>query len=152
MKRIIIYIILSAVAFIAPVNRINVENLQPVEVIAIYSKDGMITVTTDADDFGSGKTISAAIENMKETATAVIYLDTAQYLLIDEQIRLQIGELRKYLKESVKVSLISGRLNLELASKYLETHGGYVKLKHWKPDLNMHILKNEILVKEHDNN
>ena len=82
MKRIPIYIILIALVFIAPVRRVDVGTLEPVEIIAVSKERGMTVVRTDTDDVGIGKSIEQALEDLKQTATGVVYLDTAEFLLL----------------------------------------------------------------------
>lgn len=145
MKRIPIYILLVALTFIAPVDRVDVGKLQPVEVVAIYSESGQIVLQTDTGDTGWGADAAQALKDLKETAAAVVYLDTAEYLLVQKDIQQYIEPIRKDLKRSVKVCLTDGLLDLKQAGKYLGVHGDCPKLRDWKSGDNLPILTEEII-------
>ena len=77
MRRILYGVILLA-AFFAPVERLDVAKLLPVEAVAIYLEEGQVVLETDSEDRGRGDTVQAALENLKQNATKIIYLDTAR--------------------------------------------------------------------------
>ena len=143
MKRTLIYIVLLIVTFIAPVDRVNVGHLQPVEVIAVSEMNNGILIQTDTGDMGIGENVAEAVKNLKENATGIIYMDTARYLLVDENTQNQTAQLRSYLKDSVQVCLTDGEIDMEEVGKYLKTHGKYPTLREWKPNSDAPILVNE---------
>ena len=132
MKRIPIYIISICLTFFAPVKRVDVGMLQPVEIIYVGDKNGQMLVRTDTGDCGIGDSFSEALKNMHETSPFVIYLDTADYLLIRENTKLEPDEVAKHLKTSIRVCLVNEIEDLQMAGKYLKTHGDCPKLKEWK--------------------
>ena len=78
----ILYINIIVAVFFAPVDRLDIAKLLPVEAVAVYRENDTVVLKTDTDNTGRGKTVWEALKNLKENAVSVIYLDTADYLLI----------------------------------------------------------------------
>ena len=148
MKRIAIYIVLIALTVVAPVNRVDVGHLQPVEVIAISQDGNKIILRTDTGDMGRGDNVEQALTDMKETSAHIIYLDTAEYLLIEKTVKQKAEPIRKYLKGSVKVCLTENITNYQGIGVYLESHGNFPRLKRWSANQNTPILKAEKISKK----
>ena len=143
MKRIPIYIILIALVFIAPVRRVDVGTLEPVEIIAVSKESGLTLVRTDTDDVGIGKSIEQALEDLKQTATGVVYLDTAEFLLLAKGCEAEGQQLKKWLADSVRVCATQGELDLKAAVKYLRAHGMFPKLSQWKLNEKLPVLTSD---------
>lgn len=130
MRRSFLYMLVLAAVLICPTKATDVGKLQPVQTVAVYQNEDGYTVLTDTEDVGRGESIPAAIENLKATTPATIYLDTAQFLIAgNEQL---IESLRPYLKKSVKLCLFVGQLPMETVSKFLSAHHVGEKLGDWK--------------------
>ena len=133
MKRLLFYGLILAVVWVLPIERLDVAQLQPVEVIAIYPQGDQVILTTDTGDIGSGTDAMAALENMQQTSTGVIYLDTAEYLLFAPGTETEVEALRSELKDRVKICNVSQPIDLEDAAKYLPIHGDLPCLRQWQP-------------------
>lgn len=120
--RILLYIAILAAMFLAPVERLDIAKLAPVEAVAVYMEEGQITLQTDGENIGKGATAQEALADLKENALAVIYLDTADYLLIGEGAENAANDLRQYLRESVQIGKYNGG-NVKEEAKYLDVHG-----------------------------
>jgi len=120
--RILLYIVILAVMFFAPVDRLDIAKLEPVEAVAIYMEGGQVVLQTDGESIGIGNTAQEALADLKENALAVIYLDTADYLLIGEGAEHAAQDLRQYLRESVQIGKYNGG-NVKEEAKYLDVHG-----------------------------
>ena len=119
--RTVLYILIIILTFLAPVQRLDVAKLQPVEAIAIYTEQDTVIIKTDTEDMGIGETALQALQDLKETAPAVIYLDTAEYLLIAPGAEKYAEELKTHLKTTVKVRMYSGS-EVKEEVKYLDAH------------------------------
>lgn len=117
----ILYILIIILTLAAPVKRLDVAKLQPVEAIALYTEQDTVVLLTDTEDTGRGKTAQQALENLKATTAAVIYLDTAEYLLVAEDAASYAEELKPYLKSSVKIRVYNGG-KVKEEVKYLDAH------------------------------
>lgn len=143
MKRIILYALILALVWIMPIERTDVAQLRPVEVIAIYKHADTVVMATDTEDIGVGADAASALENMRQTSPAVIYLDTAQYLLIARNAEGEAQFLCDTLKGSTKVCRISSDINLKDAGKYLPVHGNLPSLQEWKTGQHLPTLSTE---------
>ncbi len=130
--RILIYIVILALTFLAPVERVDVASLLPIESVAVYMEGDAVVLETDTEDTGRGETVSQALQNLKDVTPAVVYLDTAEYLLVSEDAVTQVDGLREYLKPSIKVCIWDAKGSVKDAAKYLSVHGDTVPLRDWK--------------------
>ena len=105
MKRIVLYAAILALVWLIPVERADVADLRPVRAVQIYMLNGEVALLTDTEDIGYGADALAALSDMKKTASGVIYLDTAEYLLVSEAAIGQVSQLRQHLKPSVTLYL-----------------------------------------------
>ena len=128
----ILSIVILMLSLAAPVKRLDVAKLQPVETVAVYYSGNAVVLETDTGDVGQGSTAAKALQDLKESACSVIYLDTAEYLLIGQNAQNAAAELRPFLKDSVKVGSYHGG-DVMKETAYWEIHGDLPKLKTWKP-------------------
>ncbi len=119
--KILLYVLLIALSLLAPVQRLDVAKLQPVEAVAVYVKEGEVVLLTDTEDTGRGETAMEALADMKENTIGIIYLDTAEYLLVAPGAEAYADELLSNLKPSVKVGQYNGG-NVKDEAKYMDAH------------------------------
>lgn len=112
--------------------KVDVAMLRPIEVIYVNEDSGNVILQTDTDDVGIGTTAMRALENMKQTSPAVIYLDTARYLLIGPEGENAAKQLQGILKESVQVCKTEASIRLKDVAAYLPAHGELPKYSQWK--------------------
>ena len=121
---------MAALALLLMAGRgMDIGRLRPVEVVQLYEKAGLLFLKTDTGDVGWGLTIEQAVEKLKETTPAEIYLDTADYLLLEEGTEECIPVLKMYLKSKTKVVYAPEDIDLEEAAAYLRIHGPSKSLK-----------------------
>ncbi len=130
--RIIAYLIILALLLIAPVERLDVAKLEPVQTVAVYTEPGAVVLETDTHNVGKGQSISEALANLEETTPGVIYLDTAEYLLVAKDGEGYVNDLRAYLSPSVKVSMWDGDGEVDRAARFLSVEKHLPRLRHWK--------------------
>lgn len=127
----ILYVVILGLLFLAPCERMDVAKLLPIEAVAVYMEEGSVVLETDTEDKGRGGNAKEALQNLKDITPAVVYLDTAEYLLVSEEAANCVEELRSFLKPSVKVCVCEASGRVKTAAKYLEVHGNLPKLKDW---------------------
>ena len=132
MKTFIVYGLILAAAMLAPVERADVAKLRPIEVIYICKDADAVILKTDTDDVGIGTDVASALEDMKQTSPAVIYLDTAEYLVIGTGAQEEAKALEGILKGSVELCLAEQEPDLELVADYLPAHGKLPRFSDWK--------------------
>ena len=74
-------------------------------------------------------TIAAAVENLEKNTPGVIYLDTAQYLLITKEAIHCCEDLKAYMRHGVRICLWDGRGSVKEAAKYLDIRHDLPRLK-----------------------
>lgn len=130
--RMILYIIILALLFLAPVQRLDVAKLKPVQTVALSMDDTGVVLETDTDNKGMGVTVDRAYADLENKTPGVIYLDTAQYLLVTADAVGCVEAIRQYLHPSVKVSLWDGEGSVKDAAKYLSVRNDLPELRSWQ--------------------
>ena len=122
MKRILIYLFVLGAALAVPAEGTDVGKLQPVGLVQLYIEDGMVFIRTDTGDSGVGHDVTAAFKNLEDTTSGVIYLDTADFLLVNENAVGQVHTLGAYLKPSIRACIGGEDVDPVEAAEYLTTH------------------------------
>ena len=126
----LISIALLALAIAVPLKKLDIAKLQPVEGVALYKEGQRVVLETDTGSRGVGETALEALNDMKEKATSVIYLDTAEFLFVEEGMERFAEELRPLFNKAVRVGKYLGMKAEELVA-YYEIHGKLPKLESW---------------------
>ena len=140
MRRIIVYIILAAVALLVPVKRNDLGKMKPVEVVYLNMEDDHLIIMADTGDWGGGADVQEALHELKETAAGIIYLDTADYLLLSSGTERFMQDLSYYLKDDVRICLAEGEVDLRDAGYYLKVHEPQSRMCDWKDGHRLEIL------------
>ena len=133
MKRVILYCILLAVVTVIPIKHLDVGDLEPVQAVWIYLQEEKVVLQTDTEDAGTGESVKDALKDLEENCLGIIYLDTAEYLLVAEDALTLIPELKQHLKGSVRVCSWDGKGSVEDAARYMDAHKIGCKLRKWDP-------------------
>ncbi len=112
-----------------PFVRSDVAKLRPIEVIAVSVDDGKIEVDTDTDADGEGRTLEEAFKNMKRTTPGDVFLDTADFLLLEPGCETLLPELTEYLRPGCQVCLCVGELDMDKVAAFLRSHEPGVTLQ-----------------------
>lgn len=123
MKKRGIFLLLAALALLRLEHTgTEVSELEPVALVRITASSGSISIRTDTGAYGSGSDLEEAVTDLHRSSPARIFLDTAEYLIINEEGRQLLPELWDLLRPACKVCFGSGRLDLEQAREYLSVH------------------------------
>ena len=101
---------------------VDVAKLHPVELVSVICTEQRVRIQTDTGDWGEGVNLQAAIQDLHRTASAEVFLETAEYLLIDEDGEALLPELMDYLRPSCGVCILQGDPELEDVAAYLKIH------------------------------
>lgn len=140
MKRILLYAAILSALLAAPVKRLDVGKLRPVQVVAVYKENQWVVIETDTGDYGIGATAEQALCNMEDTTAGVIYLDTAQYLLLRKGAENEAEQLRKVLKPDTRLCYAQEEIDIMQTGKFLAAHADLPKLKDWKKEQDLPVL------------
>lgn len=132
----VLYAALLIPLFFVPLKRVNVADLLPIEAVAIYRNGDQVVLETDTEHKGFGENAEKALASLKQNTPAVVYLDTAEYLLVAPDAVEQVESLRPHLKPSAKVCVCGAAGKVKDAVKYLEIHRDLPPLKTWKTENN----------------
>lgn len=127
-------LILVAILCGMPFERTDVAQLQPVQVVQVSHDGGQVVVQTDTGDIGTGATLYAAFEDLKQTTPGYVFLETAEYLLLTEDARALIPELTEYLRPGCGVCVVMGEADLQAVAQYLSAHPLQVTLRICRAD------------------
>ena len=126
--RVAVYIVILILSLLAPVTRLDISKLEPVEAVAITVEDSVVHLETDTGSKGVGKSVPDAVASLKQNAPMVIYLDTARYLFVGQGAEMYVSELKQNLKKDVITARYSGGEVAEEAA-YLAAHRSSKKPK-----------------------
>lgn len=141
MRKTILYAALLAAALMIPTRATELGKMKPVETVCVFWTGDMVVIETDTGNTGRGMTVAEAVENLKETTPGIIYLDTADYLLLEKGTEQLIPELAKYLKKSVRICNVQGDVAVKSAAEFLAVHAPSVKLGAWQCTMELEVLE-----------
>ena len=121
MKRSILYMAALALIFLGG-RGTDIGSLRPVEVVQLTEKAGILMLETDTADQGWGLTVEQAVAKLKETTPGQIYLDTADFLLVEEGLESCLLKMDAYLKKGTRIAYVSEGVDLKSAAEYLRIH------------------------------
>ncbi len=100
----------------------DVARLLPIEVIQMEKRGNRIYLYTDTEAQGVGATIQEAVENMKQTAPGTVFLETADYLLVDRESLPYLPESAEYIRPGSKLCIAEESLDLQKTAQFLAVH------------------------------
>ena len=101
---------------------VELENLKPVSLLEVRREDGIITLRTDTGDYGTGKTWQAALKDMEETSTGMIFMETADFLLLCENTDELLPEICEKLRPAIRVCKSERKIDPQSAAEFLSAH------------------------------
>ena len=151
MKRILLYCILLAVALSIPLKRIDISDLEPIQVVKMDRQDENFILQTDTGDIGIGTSVEKALESLKQNSAGIIYLDTAEFLTVTENAREYVGSIKMFLKDKVRVCQWEGEGELSAVGRYMKSHKIGVRIKQWHSKMQLPALPRKIVEKNENN-
>ena len=122
MKRCILYIVILLAMLMIPAEGSDVGRLLPVEVFAVDQRAGTVRIETDTGNVGTGSDLEAAYQDLCQSASAEIFLNTADNLILSGDAAQLVGQLRQYLKPNIRVCRSEGGIDLAEVGEYLSIH------------------------------
>lgn len=121
MKRILLYVAALALLVLGGQGT-DIGRLRPVELVQVTEQNGLLILETDTGDRGWGLTVDQAVGKLKETTPGQIYLDSADYLLLEEGTEKYLPQLRTHLKKGTGMAYAPKGIDLIEAVEYLSVH------------------------------
>ena len=99
----------------------DIAKLDPVQAVYLYMDEGVLHMQTDTGDHGSGRTLTEAARDMKANADKTIFLDTAEFLILQPDVMVT-PELYTLLRPACCVVFTDRIPDLPAAVQYLAAH------------------------------
>ena len=112
-----------------PFQGTDVARLQPVEVVCVTVEGNTVTVWTDTGDLGQGADPQAAFEDLKQTTAGQVFLETADFILVNEEAAELLPLLGEYLRPACGVCLVADAVDMEKVGDFLDVHSPDVTLQ-----------------------
>ena len=122
----ILYVLIIVLSLFAPVKRLDIAKLLPVEAVAVCHSEGKVMLITDFENTGFGEDVTEALADLKNSTPAVVYLDTAEFLLVGEGADNDAAQLLPYLNKSIVIGAYNGG-DVQKEARYLDVHGQAAK-------------------------
>ena len=133
MKRWWLYLAAAVLVLLLPKGQeMDIAKLKPVELLYVYKEAGEFAIQTDTEDSGRGETPVEALADMRHSADGEIFLETVDYVLVSEQAKTAVLELKELLRPSTKIVLASGAVEVKSAAAYLAVHKPEVTVIGWE--------------------
>lgn len=132
MKRWLVYLAVLALCG-TPSNRgTDIGELAPVEVVWLTENAGEVYLQTDTGDVGRGEGVQGALLNMKAAAPGMIFLETADYLIVEQGKEEILAQVFEVLRPSCKVCVAQSMPDLKKVAVFLTAHEPRVTLRQYQ--------------------
>lgn len=111
----------------------DIAKLEPVRAVYLYMDGGRLCIETDTGDTGSGANLTEATEDLRSNADGEIFLDTAEFLLLDTAVQIT-PEFYVLLRPGCKVCYTDVLPDLTVAADYLSAHPPKATLAHLRAE------------------
>ena len=115
-------IAVSMVIFGVGFEKTDIAILEPVQTVSLRTEGDVLVLSTDTGSSGSGYTVQTALNELKESAEGNVFLDTAEFVIVDRRSKDRIEELTQVVRPGCLVCVGNGEIELKDASQYLKTH------------------------------
>lgn len=107
----------------------DLSKLDPVRAVYLYMDRGMLFIETDTGDSGSGLTLAQAAASMQAQADREIFLETAQFLILDPDVPIT-EDIYHIFRPGCAVLYTETAPDLKTVSDYLDIHRPKTTLAH----------------------
>ena len=134
MKLYIVVAVIVTLLSITPFRGTDIAKLAPAEVVWLAEEDGQVILMTDTEDVGRGVDVLEALADMKATATGTIFLDTADYLIVEKGSEKFLDQVADELRPSCMLCRANQMPDLKEAVTFFAVHKWDVTLRQWQND------------------
>lgn len=108
--------------FFLPERGMEISRLRPASLLYVYESEGNVVMQTDMGDRGEGGNPKDALLDLKRCAPGIVFLDTAQHLILTEQTLALLSEISEILQPTAEVWIGKNGLDAKKAEAYLSAH------------------------------
>lgn len=117
-----LFALAGVLILLLPTQATDIGDLRPVGLLLVQREGEQLYITADTGDFGFGKTIEEAAEDLRLCAPGEVFLDTAGILVISEDTLETLPELEKLLRPAVRIVKTNTKIDPSEAFIYLQAH------------------------------
>ena len=99
----------------------DIGKLKPIRAVWLSMENGALSIETDTGDSGTGRTLTEAYEDMRSKADGELFLDTAEFLILDPDVPIE-PDIWDLLRPACKVVFSKEPPDLETISDHLAIH------------------------------
>lgn len=136
MKRWILYAVALAMLGLSPFRGMDIGKLSPVQTVWLTEDKGQICMQTDTGDFGIGADVKEALHNLNKSAAGIVFLETADYLVIEAGREVLLEQAIAVFRPSCRVCAAEQLSDLNQATDFLRTHEPIITLRQWTIEQN----------------
>lgn len=109
----------------------DIAQLQPVQSVRLSTFNGYIMVETDTGAWGMGGDLDGAVSNMNATTAGQVFLDTAAYLVIAEDLLYLLPSMADHVRPSCGICVEEGQPDMTQVSAFLQIHEPTITLQEY---------------------
>ena len=106
----------------------DISRLEPVQLVYVYEEAGSLHIETDTGAHGVGGDLSEASESMRSRADGEIFLETAEFLLLDPKVTVT-DAFYALLRPGCHVCFVEEPPDLPASVQYLSAHKPTITLR-----------------------
>ena len=114
-------LIAAAILSRLPHPAVDIARLDPVRAIYLYTDGAAMTIETDSGDTGTGADLEAAYAALRTNANREIFLDTAEFLILDPDVSIT-EPFYELLRPTTQMVFSNEKPDLKTISDYLTIH------------------------------
>ena len=125
MKNGLFYVSICAVAILAGVfsfQGTDVARLAPVEAVWLAQEAQTVCIVTDTGDVGYGRNVQEALQDMKASASGTIFLETADYLIVEQGREELLEQVYEIFRPACQVCVCYEMPQMPDVARFLSTH------------------------------
>ena len=118
-----VFMLLALLALsVLPSPGTELGELHPVSLLLVDTEEKSIRLTTDTMDRGMGETLEGALRNLEDTTPGHLFVDTVEHLIVTEQTRYLLPQLKQILRPGVVVCITESEIDPKTVPEFLRAH------------------------------
>ena len=132
MKRWFIYAAVLVLVTMSPLQGVDIGRLSPVETVWMEQREDGVYLRTDAGAIGWGENAKEALENLRTTSSGIIFLETADYLVLRIGSEKLLEQLTDVLRPSCMICVTPQMPDLQSVTDFFLTHEPNLTYRQWQ--------------------
>ena len=134
MKRCFIYAAALALVIWSPFGGMDIGKLSPVETVWMEQRGDGVYLQTETGEAGCGRNAQEALENVRSGSSGIVFLETADYLILKAGCESLLEQLADVLRPSCMICTANQMPDLQTATAFLSTHEPNLTHRQWQAE------------------